>query len=741
MPYVTAFLWGCTPEPRVDRGNDGGHVKPDAGTEPPDGGPSDSGPPDAGNIDAGPGRDAGPRPDAGPGRDAGGEPDAGPEVGKDGGPPGDGGSSDAGSDAGADAGTPECRRGDTDIMICGDEGAPCTGSQSRVCGDDEKWGGWSACSSDGTECTDSDECTTQDHCSSGYCAGVPKVYESGVCGSGDCAGTKYRTCAGGVWRDWSFCSTNTQACSDEHGLCTTGETCDADGACGAPVTTVQCSPADQCKTAGECAPATGLCDNAPRTGTSCDTDSDKCTPQICTSAGTCASPSTRVICPPPPRTPEYQCKTEAACDAATGTCPTAFPNKPNNPPVACNDENLNTDPDQCSDGICVGTQIPGVNYRTNSVSLTNSVDVDQVLGANAVRVFGGGHPDYYMMRCAVDALLSSACVLSAKFIVPGAGRTTPIFDPDMVLISYDSLVTSESPPRHLGYAVARAPSGSPVVIARVNENETAPLVPAENAVEAYERISEWVIRSGSSVFRLPISNPAGVVAYSASAPSAFLVAGNTGYNGALLAFSEQSGNLLAHCLPGTFVGFFPTAVARTRLNLDGAEKNYIAVLESGTFLPEGAPPAPGISIFTARPEMPERVAHIPLEAGVAHHIAELKLDPVTQKVAYVQYTTSAGVQKLAIVNLESGAISTIILVGGPAGVVTDMAVTSSHVYISDESRRITAVNLASGQVVGHIDVRQEVGVPRAMAWVGGYLYFVAGSNLAAISPSEVQWHQ
>ena len=283
---------------------------------------------------------------------------------------------------------------------------------------------------DGTTCDDANPCTDNDQCTNGVCAGTP-IGGCVLCDQdSDCSTVSVTQC------EEAFCSSNGTCgirvregagCNDGN-PCTENDRCTAAGVCvGTQIAgCVLCADASDCPTPpnqcqravctsnGTCAVenrpnGTACNDNNPCTenddcqngvclGTSipgclvCDTDADcssvrvgECEEAFCTQAGTCAvrnkangtacedanpctendqctngvcagTPiagcvlcSTAADCPTPPN----QCQ-QAVC-SSNGTC--GVENRQNG--TACDDQNPCTENDQCTDGICAGTQITG----------------------------------------------------------------------------------------------------------------------------------------------------------------------------------------------------------------------------------------------------------------------------------------------------------------------------------------------------------------------------------------------
>ncbi|HEY5838462.1 MAG TPA: right-handed parallel beta-helix repeat-containing protein [Pyrinomonadaceae bacterium] len=194
----------------------------------------------------------------------------------------------------------------------------------------------------GTSCNDGNSCTPTDTCQSGMCTGSNPSADGTSCNDGN-ACSQTDTCQGG--------------------MCTASNP-------------VVCTASDQCRVAGTCDPANGLCSNPPApAGTSCNGTAGQCQFQDkCNGSGTCVDQgfwqedercndgnactrtdecssgvcrgSNPVIC-----TALDQCHEVGACDPANGTC--ANPAKANG--SLCVDGNNCTQNDVCTGGSCAGT--------------------------------------------------------------------------------------------------------------------------------------------------------------------------------------------------------------------------------------------------------------------------------------------------------------------------------------------------------------------------------------------------
>jgi hypothetical protein len=133
-----------------------------------------------------------------------------------------------------------------------------------------------------------------------------------------------------------------ETCSD-NSLCTTGDTCQAGGACTG--TAVTCSALDSCHDAGTCDTGTGLCSNPPKTDGSPCTDANACTQTDACLAGVCNG-SNPVVC-----SASDQCHDAGTCDTGSGVC--SDPPKADGSP--CTDANACTQTDSCQTGTCTGS--------------------------------------------------------------------------------------------------------------------------------------------------------------------------------------------------------------------------------------------------------------------------------------------------------------------------------------------------------------------------------------------------
>ncbi len=190
---------------------------------------------------------------------------------------------------------------------------------------------------DGLACDDGDACTQADACQAGACMGTDPV----VCEPLDqCHVAGNCDPATGVCDDPP--AADDTAC-DDGDACTRTDACQAGTCAGGDA--VVCQPLDSCHLAGTCDPATGVCDDpVAEDGAACD-DGDGCTRTDTCAAGTCVG-SDPVVCEA-----LDACHLAGTCDPATGAC--------SNPPIedgtACDDGDACTRSDACEDGACVGS--------------------------------------------------------------------------------------------------------------------------------------------------------------------------------------------------------------------------------------------------------------------------------------------------------------------------------------------------------------------------------------------------
>lgn len=250
-------------------------------------------------------------------------------------------------------------------------------------------------------------CLGNQNCASGICGGPDwSGRKRCLCATpSDCPQPKpgdachTATCTAGVC---GFSVNVGTPCNDRN-ACTTGETCQANGACGGG-TSKTCAALDQCHLAGACDPATGLCSNPIKpNGTACNdgndcTQTDTCQNGVCTGGnpvqcaalGPCqasvACEPTTGACVAQNKPDGSLCGTDAGCAAdvcQTGQCVT---NVPKQAGTACNDGNACTGGDACDgNGACVGN--PAVTCPVGDACHDDAVCDPQtgVCGPNAIK--------------------------------------------------------------------------------------------------------------------------------------------------------------------------------------------------------------------------------------------------------------------------------------------------------------------------------------------------------------------
>jgi MYXO-CTERM domain-containing protein len=213
----------------------------------------------------------------------------------------------------------------------------------------------------GAPCDDGDACSQVDSCNAGACLGNSPV----VCAAADTcheAGTcdpATGVCSSPVKPDGSAC--------DDGSACSKADACQAGMCVGSDP--VICPAADQCREAGICDPATGLCDNpAKADGSPCD-DGKACTAGDTCQMGECAPGAAK--CPAPD-----ECHTEGLCDAATGEC--IFDVLPDGTPCPGG---------ACANGECAGSATGSSSSASSSAASSSStgggiddVDVEDPVG-------------------------------------------------------------------------------------------------------------------------------------------------------------------------------------------------------------------------------------------------------------------------------------------------------------------------------------------------------------------------
>lgn len=286
----------------------------------------------------------------------------GPVSRNDGGSNPDGGSDagmDAGTDAGVDAGVDAGIDNDLDMVPlpadCNDNDNTVYPGATELCGDGKD----NDCAN-GADCADTSgvcngmSCGTGNLCVSGMCMGPNENCVDGMDNNGnslvDCLDPQ--------------CTPGT-ACNDRD-LCTNGETCVADGGCGAPTMVTTCTPSEpQCQMGGVCQPDSGVCTFTNVSGACNDT-------LACTAVGACMNgacvPGMTTTCGPP-----QVCRSAGACVEPGGTC--EFPPAAAGSGVgSCSDNDNCTINDACDgDGGCAGTRAPPCAEPTQCHALVPNV--------------------------------------------------------------------------------------------------------------------------------------------------------------------------------------------------------------------------------------------------------------------------------------------------------------------------------------------------------------------------------
>ena len=169
------------------------------------------------------------------------------------------------------------------------------------------------------ECLDGDACTIGDHCEEGVCVGLPIVCDdANPCTDDLCDGL------GGCTTEF-----NSADCDDAD-PCTVGDVCKAGVCVGFPVD-CDCLDDSDCEALddGDLCNGTLYCETGKL-------------PHVCETA-----PESVVVCPPPDEGPDNLCLA-TACDPATAACSLV----PAMEGFACDDDDLCTVGDKCSNGLC-----------------------------------------------------------------------------------------------------------------------------------------------------------------------------------------------------------------------------------------------------------------------------------------------------------------------------------------------------------------------------------------------------
>ncbi len=197
------------------------------------------------------------------------------------------------------------------------------GNEGEVCEDDnDACNGISTCVSG--SCTQTTESVT--------CMALDECHVAGECNPAD------GTCSNPVGNEG-------EVCEDDNDACNGISTC-VSGSCTQTTESVTCTALDECHVAGECNPADGTCSNpVGNEGEVCEDDNDACNGISTCVSGSCTQTTESVTC-----TALDQCHVVGTCNPTNGEC--SNPNEENG--TECDDQNSNTGPDQCQDGVCLG---------------------------------------------------------------------------------------------------------------------------------------------------------------------------------------------------------------------------------------------------------------------------------------------------------------------------------------------------------------------------------------------------
>ena len=231
--------------------------------------------------------------------------------------------------------------GSVEVQACGS--GTCAGSQTRTCGSTGSWGGWSACSSDGNNCSDGNSCTVGDSCSGGSCSSGPNSPVNGTCStfSATCGSWSFTCdaahCGQTPTRSCTYNLATTASCGGSNPSCggytESGATC---GACAQP----RCSdnPPNICGTYPNCSAPSG-CDNACGSTKTLD------------ACGTCGGNVSSITCNAP--NPTACGQTTTGTDSCGETCVKSSPSCGQcTSDSACGDGNI------CTTDTCVNPGTP-----------------------------------------------------------------------------------------------------------------------------------------------------------------------------------------------------------------------------------------------------------------------------------------------------------------------------------------------------------------------------------------------
>jgi cysteine-rich repeat protein len=205
----------------------------------------------------------------------------------------------------------------------------------------------SQCCSNNSDCNDGQHCNGAETCNqtTKRCVDgiTPNCNDSNACTNDSCnEGTN--TCDN---NSIPGCCNSNADCDDSL-YCNGAETCNTSTHTCVAGSAISCaSSGDQCNN-GICDEATDSCKKTPKSDTpSCD-DGNACTQTDTCQSGSCTG-SDPVVCPAPD-----QCHNQGTCNTNTGAC--NDPIKVNG--TTCNDNQAHTLNDQCTSGICGGTDTP-----------------------------------------------------------------------------------------------------------------------------------------------------------------------------------------------------------------------------------------------------------------------------------------------------------------------------------------------------------------------------------------------
>ncbi len=242
---------------------------------------------------------------------------------------------------------------------------------------------------EGGLCDDGDLCTITDACTNGVCVGAVV----------DCSGLD-DTCVVGA------CNPSTGSCeslpANEGGACDDGVNCTVNDACTNGVCEsepLDCSGLDDACNVGTCNESLGTCDATPANeGGSCD-DLDPCTENDSCASGICAGT-------PKDCSPLDGACTAGACNGTTGECEA----QPINEGNTCDDGDLCTILDACTNGVCEGAvqDCSGLSDACNVGACNAGTGQCEIAPAND----GGGCDDGDLCTT-LDACTNGVCVGSS----------------------------------------------------------------------------------------------------------------------------------------------------------------------------------------------------------------------------------------------------------------------------------------------------------------------------------------